>query len=81
MSELAEVTIEKLVHGGSGLARVETGQAVFVPGVLPGERVAVTIRKKRKGVLEAALVKVLTPAKDRITPPCDGETQDRKSVV
>lgn len=30
-----EVLIEKLVHGGSGLARLDTGQAVFVPGVLP----------------------------------------------
>jgi 23S rRNA (uracil1939-C5)-methyltransferase len=75
MSEHMEVLIEKLVHGGSGLARLGTGQAVFVPGVLPGERVAITIRKKRKGVLEAALVKVLVPSKDRITPPCNGETE------
>jgi 23S rRNA (uracil1939-C5)-methyltransferase len=70
-----EVLIEKLVHGGSGLARLDTGQTVFVPGVLPGERVVVTIRKKRKGVLEAALVKVLTPSKDRIIPPCNGEIE------
>jgi 23S rRNA (uracil1939-C5)-methyltransferase len=70
-----EVLIEKLVHGGSGLARLEAGQAVFVPGVLPGERVVVTIRKKRKGVLEASLVKVLTPSKDRIIPPCIGEIE------
>ncbi len=70
-----EVLIEKLVHGGSGLARLDTGQTVFVPGVLPGERVVVTIRKKRKGVLEAALVKVLTPSKDRIIPPCNAEIE------
>jgi len=70
-----EVLVEKLVHGGSGLARLVTGQAVFVPGVLPGERVVVSIRKKRKGVLEAALVKVLTPSKDRITPLCHGEIE------
>ena len=70
-----EVLIEKLVHGGSGLARLDTGQAVFVPGVLPGERVLVSIRKKRKGVLEAALVKVLAPSKDRIAPLCHGEIE------
>lgn len=75
MSEQMEVLIEKLVHGGSGLARLDTGQAVFVPGVLPGERVVIQIRKKRKGVLEAALVKVLTPSKDRITPLCRGEKE------
>jgi 23S rRNA (uracil1939-C5)-methyltransferase len=78
MSEQAnvhEVFIEKLVHGGSGLARLGSGQAVFVPGVLPGEQVIVTIRKKRKGVLEASLVSVLTPSKDRIAPPCNGEIE------
>jgi len=75
MSELAEVTIEKLVHGGSGLARLETGQAVFVPGVLPGEQVVVTIRRKRKGFLEADLVKVITASKDRIAPLCHGEKE------
>ncbi len=74
-ADAIEVLIEKLVHGGSGLARLDTGQAVFVPGVLPGERVVVSIRKKRKGILEAALVKVLTPSKDRIAPPCKGEIE------
>ena len=75
MSEQTEVLIEKLVHGGSGLARLATGQAVFVPGALPGERVVVEIRKKRKGILEAALVRVLSPSKDRITPLCRGEKE------
>jgi 23S rRNA (uracil1939-C5)-methyltransferase len=75
MKERAEVVIEKLVHGGSGLARLESGQAVFVPGVLPGERVRIEIRRKRKGVLEANLVEVITPSEDRISPPCDGEKQ------
>jgi len=75
MKERAEVTVEKLVHGGSGLARLESGQAVFVPGVLPGERVRIEIRRKRKGFLEANLVEVITPSKDRISPPCNGEKQ------
>jgi len=75
MSEQMEVLIEKLVHGGSGLARLDTGQAVFVPGVLPGEQVRIEIRKKRKGVLEAALLKVLTPSNNRITPLCKGEKE------
>lgn len=75
MNGRSEVTIEKLVHGGSGLARLETGQAVFVPGVLPGERVIVSIKKKRKGVLEADLIGIVTPSPDRILPPCEGEKQ------
>ncbi len=75
MSEPVEVVIEKLVYGGSGLAHLVDGQAVFVPGVLPGERVRANIRKKRKGVLEASLLEVLTPSRDRIAPPCAGEKQ------
>jgi 23S rRNA (uracil1939-C5)-methyltransferase len=75
MSEEIEVLIEKLVHGGNGLARLSTGQVVLVPGVLPGERVVVFIRKKRKGVLEAALVKILSPSIERIAPPCQGEKE------
>lgn len=75
MSERARVRIEKLVYGGDGLARLETGQAVFVPGVLPGELVLVGIRRKRKGFLEADLVEVLERSPDRIDPPCSGEKE------
>lgn len=75
MKERAEVIVEKLVHGGSGLARLESGQAVFVSGVLPGERVAVQIRRKRKGFLEADLIEVIVPSQDRIEPLCRGEKQ------
>ena len=75
MNEQAEVTVEKLVHGGSGLARLETGQAVFVNGVLPGERARVSLKRKRKGFLEAEVVEILAPSEHRITPPCSGEKQ------
>ena len=75
MNEQVEVVVEKLVHGGSGLARLASGQPVFIPGVLPNEKVVVNIRKRRKGVLEAGLVSVITPSPDRIKPPCDGEKQ------
>lgn len=75
MSDLIEVEIEKLVYGGSGLARLETGQAVFVPGVLPGERAVVRITRKRKGFLEAEFVEILKPSKDRVGLPCGGEKQ------
>jgi 23S rRNA (uracil1939-C5)-methyltransferase len=75
MRERAEVRIEKLVYGGSGLARLGTGQAVFVPDVLPGEQVLIEIARKRKGFLEAELVRVVAPSPDRIAPPCSGEEQ------
>ncbi len=75
MNDQAEILIEKLVYGGSGLGRLQTGQAVFVPGVLPGERVSIVIRRKRKGIFEADLLDVLTPSKDRILQPRTAEEQ------
>jgi 23S rRNA (uracil1939-C5)-methyltransferase len=75
MNRRAEILIEKLVYGGSGLGHLETGHTVFVPGVLPGERVVITIRRKRKGFYEADLSEILVPSKDRISPPCLGERQ------
>jgi 23S rRNA (uracil1939-C5)-methyltransferase len=75
MNRQAELVIEKLVHGGAGMGRLDSGQTVFVPGVLPGERVTVSLRKKKKGYLEADLVHIITPSRDRIDPPCKGEKQ------
>jgi 23S rRNA (uracil1939-C5)-methyltransferase len=75
MKERARVSIEKLVYGGNGLARLENGQAVFVPGVLPGERVMVEIRKKRKGFMEAGVIEVIEPSPDRVQPPCAGDME------
>ncbi|HYA88925.1 MAG TPA: 23S rRNA (uracil(1939)-C(5))-methyltransferase RlmD [Nitrospirota bacterium] len=75
MNKQAVVVVEKLVQGGSGLARLNTGEVVFVNGVLPGECTLVTLKQKRKGFLEADLVEVITPSANRITPPCNGEKQ------
>ncbi len=63
------VTIERLVYGGQGLAR-QNGQVVLVPFVLPGETAEIEIEGGRKGVLEARLRNVVTPAPGRTDPPC-----------
>ena len=69
-----EVTIEKLVYGGDGLARLEGAdgrrKTVFVPLVLPGERVEVTIIDERPGFSRARLDRVVSPAAERTSPPC-----------
>ncbi len=75
MKEQHTVAIEKLVHGGDGLAHLENGKAVFVRSVLPGERVRVVLDRKRKGVYEASVVELLAPSPDRIEPPCGGDLQ------
>lgn len=75
MNEEVELRIEKLVHGGEGLARLASGQAVFVPGVLPGEEVRARLMRKRKGAFMAEVLSILTPSPDRVAPPCRGELE------
>jgi len=67
--EERELSIEKLVAGGDGLAFRE-GKAVFVPGVLPGETVRVRLVETRRDFDRAALVEVLKPSPGRVAPPC-----------
>ena len=75
MNEPVSLRIEKLVHGGEGLAHLENGKTVFVRGVLPRELVQAVITGKRKGVYQAVVSAVLEPSPDRIPPPCGGELQ------
>jgi 23S rRNA (uracil1939-C5)-methyltransferase len=71
-----QVTIEKLIYGGDGLARIPAsgderrGKTVFVPYVLPGEVVEVSVVEERKGFTRASLVEVLSPSTARVTPRC-----------
>lgn len=64
-----EVTVEKLVYGGDGLARLE-GRVVFVPYVLPGERVVARAEQEKPGMIRARMVELLDPSPERAAPPC-----------
>jgi 23S rRNA (uracil1939-C5)-methyltransferase len=64
-----EVDIESLAFGGDGIGRVE-GMAVFVPDVLPGQRIRARIQKKKPSFAKARLLSVITPSPDEITPQC-----------
>ncbi len=61
-----KVTIEKLVFGGQGLARLPDGKVVFVWNALPGEEVEINIIKKKKDYIEAVATKILTPSPERV---------------
>ena len=64
-----EVNIEKLIYGGDGLARLD-GQVVFVPLVLPGERVAVEAVEQKPGMVRSRLTEVRAASAYRVVPPC-----------
>jgi len=67
--EEVELTIEKLVAGGDGLARIE-GVPVFVPRTAPGDRVRARIVERRPDYGRAELVELLVPGPGRREPPC-----------
>ena len=63
-------TIVDLTHDGIGVADLD-GRRVFVPDALPGERVEIALRKRRRKLQEADLLRVLDPAPTRTTPGCE----------
>jgi 23S rRNA (uracil1939-C5)-methyltransferase len=64
------LTIEKLVYGGDGLARLPEGKTVFLPFVLPGEEVDATIVQQKSSFARATADQVLKPSPYRIQPQC-----------
>lgn len=71
MAQTLEVTIEKLVNGGEGLARLPADargrrEVIFVPFTLPGERVRVEREGRR-----VRLIEILEPSPERIAPGCE----------
>lgn len=67
--DAVELTVEKAVYRGLGLARHE-GQVVFVGRGVPGERVRARITTARKGYVEARAEAVLAAGDARREPPC-----------
>ena len=63
------LTIEKLVYGGEGLARLG-GKVVLAPFVLPGEVVRAETERAKNDLWRGRLIEVLEPAASRVTPGC-----------
>jgi 23S rRNA (uracil1939-C5)-methyltransferase len=62
-----ELTIDRLAHGGAGVARTD-GYVVFVRGAVPGDRVRARVGKSKRSFAEADTVEVLEPSPDRVEP-------------
>ncbi|MBI4166461.1 MAG: class I SAM-dependent RNA methyltransferase [Acidobacteria bacterium] len=64
-----EIAPQKLIYGGDALG-YRDGRAVFVPRVLPRERVEAEVVRVAKGIVHARPLRILEPSPDRIEPPC-----------
>jgi 23S rRNA (uracil1939-C5)-methyltransferase len=67
--EEVELTIEKLIAGGDGLARLD-GVPIFVPRTAPGDRVRARLIVRRPDFGRAEVIEVLTPGEGRREAPC-----------
>jgi 23S rRNA (uracil1939-C5)-methyltransferase len=79
------LTIEKLIYGGDGLARLPAasgtaapdtdeargrGKAVFVPFVLAAEKIDATLTEQKLGFARAKADSIVEPSSHRVPPPC-----------
>ncbi|MGA8273255.1 MAG: 23S rRNA (uracil(1939)-C(5))-methyltransferase RlmD [Candidatus Sulfotelmatobacter sp.] len=69
------LTIEKLIYGGDGLARLPAdnqgrGKAVFIPFVLSGEKIDAALTEEKPGFARAHAAAIVEPSPHRISPPC-----------
>ena len=64
-----EITIEKLIYGGEGLAHHD-GSTVFVPFVLPAEKVSAATVEQKKKFIRARMERLLDPSPERAAARC-----------
>jgi 23S rRNA (uracil1939-C5)-methyltransferase len=77
------LTIEKLIYGGDGLARLPAdspaspnneararGKAVFVPFVLAAEKIEATLTEQKPGFARAHADSIANPSPHRVPAPC-----------
>jgi 23S rRNA (uracil1939-C5)-methyltransferase len=78
------LTIEKLIYGGDGLARLPAdspaapnsdedrgrGKTVFVPFVLADEKIEASLTEQKSGFARAKADSILEPSPHRVPPPC-----------
>ena len=74
LADKISLTIHDLAFGGEGVGRVDEF-VVFVPFVIVGETVEAEITEVKKNFARAKLLRVVTPASERVTPECRYFTQ------
>ena len=70
LGDLLNVTIEKVVFGGDGLARTPSGFVLFVPFCAAGEEVRVRVTERKAHHARAEVVEVRVPSMERVAAPC-----------
>jgi 23S rRNA (uracil1939-C5)-methyltransferase len=69
VGDVVEVTVERLVPGGAGLAHAQ-GATLFVTLSAPGDHLRVRVERVRGAVAFASIVEIIELGPTRIEPPC-----------
>jgi 23S rRNA (uracil1939-C5)-methyltransferase len=69
-TEILELRLESMAHGGEAMGRDPHGRIVFVPYAIAGERARVEIVESRRGFARGRLVELLEASPARVTPRC-----------
>src|SRR5260370_30951061 len=64
-----EVTIERILPGGLGLAHAE-GKTIMVALTAPGDHLRVRVDRVKGNVSFALIEEIVTPSPNRVEPPC-----------
>lgn len=70
IDEVLELEVGSIAGGGGCVAHAPDGRVVFVRHSIPGERVMARVTASTTSFLRADAIEILTPAADRVTPPC-----------
>ena len=65
-----DVTIERIVAGGDGMARLADGRVIFVGGTITGERGRVEITTNKKDFARGVALEILDASPHRVSAPC-----------
>ncbi|MDH3734963.1 MAG: class I SAM-dependent RNA methyltransferase, partial [Gemmatimonadota bacterium] len=68
--ETVDLTVHGIALGGSGVGRTESGQVVFVPGSVPGDRVRVELTERRKRWARGRILELYERGPGRVEPTC-----------
>jgi 23S rRNA (uracil1939-C5)-methyltransferase len=69
IGEVHDITIEKLVYGGDGLAHIGS-QAVFIPFAAVGDELRVRLTEVERNYARGVIEEILRPSPARRPPPC-----------
>lgn len=68
--DIIELDITDLGAEGNAIGRYNGEMVVFVPQCVPGDKVKVKIKKRKKKYAEAKLLEIIEPSAYRVTPEC-----------